>query len=743
MNPEKGFSTTGDGTKRLRTHVWHAKRFTMTKLWGYYLPLGLHGRGRGSRALLKWFRDGVLIHDTSYQVAVQLEGSEDSLLSILRMVLEPSPSAHSGGLSDSVISGAVYANAMLHHIGAPVSKPIAPVMYMWRPCCLQNKGNDVASVDDQGLEKAESTESHSCFRQLWVWIHASAFSEGYDALKLACEKEMVERGVLVNCFSLEGQLAKLEVMGSKAFQLLQKTLPIARTLEDSWQREKNAVAVADDDSQLKTSVLEKEDHIASKAILSLSVMDPRATTKIGTTANVQESTSSDKVGDATGTEIREHADAVGIADRNKLRSEPGGNDTESCRTLWDADSGIISPLEESVLCQEKHELHKNFFCLDDPNQTKVQCARCCPILLLKDENKKGLTIGWSVILPLSWVRAFWAPLVSKGAHAIGLREKHWVACEVGLPYFPSDFPDCNAYACLKATEAAVSNLKEELRPLAIRPLRIPIPPPWGTVQVSLNRVLTRVGDPKEKQDNHNLIAKVEHACCDDRLLDGHDTSSECSVARTSSSLTNFLHEIKGNHLLLFPQVADRRTCFSKLANDENKLWLAQNGISNVIYNGKLCFLRVFLHAYKEGSFEEGAVVCAPRLTDITLWTSSQENTEGGLQIPPSAVTSYFKEQTSGKWELQMPEDITARESYRLPIGFVTTGFVRGSKKLVAEAFCEAVLLSHLREEQWGNFPAKRRRREIYVIVRNLRSTAYRLALATIVLEQQVEDVESL
>ena len=44
MNPEKGFSVSGDGTKRLRTHVWHAKRFTMTKLWGYYLPLGLHGR---------------------------------------------------------------------------------------------------------------------------------------------------------------------------------------------------------------------------------------------------------------------------------------------------------------------------------------------------------------------------------------------------------------------------------------------------------------------------------------------------------------------------------------------------------------------------------------------------------------------------------------------------------------------------------------------------------------------------
>ncbi|KAM1718355.1 hypothetical protein ACFX11_026076 [Malus domestica] len=47
MNLEKGFCTSGDGTKRLRTHVWHAKRFTMTKLWGYYLPLGLQAAEGG------------------------------------------------------------------------------------------------------------------------------------------------------------------------------------------------------------------------------------------------------------------------------------------------------------------------------------------------------------------------------------------------------------------------------------------------------------------------------------------------------------------------------------------------------------------------------------------------------------------------------------------------------------------------------------------------------------------------
>jgi len=73
-----------------------------------------------------------------------------------------------------------------------------------------------------------------------------------------------------------------------------------------------------------------------------------------------------------------------------------------------------------------------------------------------------------------------------------------------------------------------------------------------------------------------------------------------------------------------------------------------------------------------------------------------------------------------------------RESYRVQY--------HCSKSLVAEGFCEAVLLSHLREEQWKEMPMKQRRREIYVLVRNLRSTAYRLALASIVLEHKENDI---
>jgi ribonuclease P/MRP protein subunit POP1 len=43
-NPAEGFSVAGDGARRLRTHLWHAKRFSMERQWGFVLPVGAQGR---------------------------------------------------------------------------------------------------------------------------------------------------------------------------------------------------------------------------------------------------------------------------------------------------------------------------------------------------------------------------------------------------------------------------------------------------------------------------------------------------------------------------------------------------------------------------------------------------------------------------------------------------------------------------------------------------------------------------
>lgn len=60
-----------------------------------------------------------------------------------------------------------------------------------------------------------------------------------------------------------------------------------------------------------------------------------------------------------------------------------------------------------------------------------------------------------------------------------------------------------------------------------------------------------------------------------------------------------------------------------------------------------------------------------------MFHSCSEGEEGRVTIPQSSVSSYFLEQPSGTWELNVPENPHTKQSHRWPIGFVTTGFVRG------------------------------------------------------------------
>ncbi|KAG5099423.1 hypothetical protein JHK82_044475 [Glycine max] len=150
------------------------------------------------------------------------------------------------------------------------------------------------------------------------------------------------------------------------------------------------------------------------------------------------------------------------------------------------------------------------------SSTKVQCSISSLILLLKNDMKE-LIIGWSVILPLSWIKAFWILLISNGAYAI----VQW------------ETPDLSTWEHL--TNA------------------ISLPNPChGNFEIS----------------NSNSGSNS---------LDG-------IVVRT-----------------------DGKARMSKFINSELKL--DQRHRKSDIYDHKLCFVRVHLHPFKEGCFEEGAVIC--------------------------------------------------------------------------------------------------------------------------------------
>uniref|UniRef100_A0A7N0UN87 Uncharacterized protein n=1 Tax=Kalanchoe fedtschenkoi TaxID=63787 RepID=A0A7N0UN87_KALFE len=749
-NPVDGFSTSGDGSKRLRTHVWHAKRFTMTQLWGFNLPLGLQGRGRGSRALLKWYKRGTLVHDASYYTCVELKGSEASLLSVLKMVLVP-PSETMPKDDCPVLAGAICGNAMLHHVELPSPQAIAPVTYMWRPIQPQEiRSNE--HCDREGCDDSNCPKDHSSHRQLWIWLHASVVDEGFEALKVACSKLINETGNVITMSSLGGKLTKFQVMGSKVGQLLRRVLEVVGSDNGRQLHTCSVLKPHSCPHQMKPLELETEDKSVSHSIISLTVRDPR---DISVCTNVLASE-----GDSLEPSLRKKPgveDEGQIADPEILdncgsfefSSLNIARDTFTNKTLWDTKNGVDPPVDEHSLSAEKHSLQLASYSIADLSSkasvdlAKLKQPRSCSIMLIKDATNGGLHTGWTIILPVSWAKTFWIPLILNGAHAIGLREKHWIASEVGLPFFPWDFPDCNAYASYKAAEAAKLNLEADRRPLAVSPIRVPIQTPWNCVQLALDADFSKPVPSNSTKNipeaivvHDDLSGKLDKAASDS-IQQNHDaTRFPGTVARTSSELVSFADQNIGQNFPLFPFSMNKNR-LSDWELSEN-IDQAQNGFAPQEKNRNLFFVRVTLHAFKEGVFEEGAVVCAPSPADVQSWKSSFCS----VIVHKTEMCSFHSIAwmlPSGHWALQIPEDPDLLRTHRWPVGFVTTGFVRGSKKVAACAFCDASLLGLMRREQWRNIPAKNRKRDIYVLVRNLRSNTYRLAIANVVLEHQESD----
>jgi hypothetical protein len=114
--------------------------------------------------------------------------------------------------------------------------------------------------------------------------------------------------------------------------------------------------------------------------------------------------------------------------------------------LWTYQSGINGqsvvdcPISEKDLSTRRHKERMVYFQLSEtPNgplqvEGKKHGSPKCPILLLKHEHKMLSACGWSLILPIAWVRAFWVPLVFAGGHVIGLRERHWLSTDVQFYY---------------------------------------------------------------------------------------------------------------------------------------------------------------------------------------------------------------------------------------------------------------------------------------------------------------------
>ena len=66
---ERADRRTSTHWRRLETHAWHAKRFAVAYRWGWALPLGAPGKGRGWRETMRRAAEDCVAHDASYHAA--------------------------------------------------------------------------------------------------------------------------------------------------------------------------------------------------------------------------------------------------------------------------------------------------------------------------------------------------------------------------------------------------------------------------------------------------------------------------------------------------------------------------------------------------------------------------------------------------------------------------------------------------------------------------------------------------
>ncbi|GIL73796.1 hypothetical protein Vretimale_5343 [Volvox reticuliferus] len=254
--------------RRLETHVWHARRMAMERSWGHLLASHAVGRGRGSRSLLASLRrtgprvrpggpgGGVLLHDSSYLGCIELRGHQRCLADILRKISDPS---RLDMLLDrpEVISGAAEWELFLHRPGAFPMDPLAPARALWL-----TPGSPDDGQEGEGEEEPSAAQTGSCRHTagsvdidaegwatrcvLWLWVHAAAFRDAYEAVHSAAEVMMppgaaagaaASSGAVTgngcNAVSIRSRcpdLRRIDVVGDTATACLARVLvPVRRT----------------------------------------------------------------------------------------------------------------------------------------------------------------------------------------------------------------------------------------------------------------------------------------------------------------------------------------------------------------------------------------------------------------------------------------------------------------------------------------------------------------------------------
>ncbi|XP_045605052.1 ribonucleases P/MRP protein subunit POP1 [Procambarus clarkii] len=183
----------------LETHIWHAKRFHMKRLWGYALPES--PTFKGYRATLRAATQSCLLQDVSYLCCIELKGPRTSLVAGLSCIMQPSSLVLV--TSSQVQHGQSWTSVMLFEPGRQPYGALGDVDILWHPT------------------SSDMPECQSKNSAVWIWVHPSVHSQVvgvlaqvFQLLKITNVSEIVSRTENSSCDRSNGN--EVELMEEEA-----------------------------------------------------------------------------------------------------------------------------------------------------------------------------------------------------------------------------------------------------------------------------------------------------------------------------------------------------------------------------------------------------------------------------------------------------------------------------------------------------------------------------------------------
>jgi ribonuclease P/MRP protein subunit POP1 len=448
----------------LETHIWHAKRFHMARLYGY--KLALHDNCKAMRPTLKALNKFCILHDESYHICWQLEADEKYLLENLSKIC----SSENGLTFSSImyLNGQYEGSCVVYELNKYPMDAIGPVRFLWKP-----------KIDENTTQ-----------RHLWIWIHPSIYDqiktlfiklfelkenandsateppqskkakidEKFKKFLIEPPKDLELENSQINVKCLKDRLIRFKLLGPYSTTILGNTLkPVCLdSINQEWSNNTHLIDYLNDNNldklKKQMNLWEQVRQICDPSELTpslavgLLVKDPRLilpkkksfkTTQEQNTRNSQFTLNTE-----TKRSLREsilshspiwNKNVIEHLNKNKL-------------SIFE-----INKLRSKYLIPE-NEIHLG------ASESKV------PILLIQNgsmsslrTNKNGCMFnGWDIIIPQTWAMSFWQTLVYFGARAVGQQEIKYAYYESGNLSFPDEYLDT------EAGKSEQSRIKNEL-----------------------------------------------------------------------------------------------------------------------------------------------------------------------------------------------------------------------------------------------------------------------------------------